>query len=208
MINRYILFVPVLFVSFVPAQEPIHAAVHTVTFTCCQYTPSSFSASVGDTVVWEGNFALHPLQSTTIPSGAAPFSNSSGTSFLYVIPVAGNYNYQCAFHQPLMAGSFSATTVGLQDNLTLVPTTFQLHQNYPNPFNPSTRIPFSVQVAGFTSLKVYDVLGREVATLVNENLQPGSYEVTFQADGLTSGVYLYRFQSGNFTAARTLLLLK
>jgi hypothetical protein len=95
------------------------------------------------------------------------------------------------------------------------PRVFQLQQNYPNPFNPATHIPFSVRGSGFegsgsefTSLKVYDILGREVRTLVNENLQPGSYEVTFDASGLPSGVYLYRLTAGGFTATKQMLLLK
>ncbi|HXG00186.1 MAG TPA: T9SS type A sorting domain-containing protein, partial [Bacteroidota bacterium] len=73
-----------------------------------------------------------------------------------------------------------------------VPEHFELEQNYPNPFNPSTTIGFTIQVSGFTSLKVYDVLGREVATLVDEVKQPGSYEVTWNANGVASGVYFYR----------------
>jgi hypothetical protein len=88
------------------------------------------------------------------------------------------------------------------------PTAFELFQNYPNPFNPSTKIGFKVQGSGFTSLKVYDVLGQEVATLVNENLQPGSYEVTFDATGLASGVYYYRLRSGEFTQTKRMMLAK
>jgi hypothetical protein len=96
-----------------------------------------------------------------------------------------------------------------------LPHQAQLHQNYPNPFNPSTRIGFSlpagqagIQESGFVSLKVYDVLGREVATLVNEQLTPGIYERTFNAEGLTSGVYFYRIHVNGFTRTRKLLLLR
>ena len=88
---------------------------------------------------------------------------------------------------------------------------FALHQNYPNPFNPSTRIRFSIPVGtGHTPsvLKVYDVLGREVAILVNEEMDPGSHEVMWDASGFASGIYFYRFQSGEFTQTRRLLLLR
>jgi len=88
------------------------------------------------------------------------------------------------------------------------PYVFALEQNYPNPFNPSTQIPFSVQGSGLVSLKVYDVLGREVRTLVNQNLQPGRYEVTFDAAELAGGVYLYRLQAGGLIQTRRLLLLR
>jgi hypothetical protein len=96
-----------------------------------------------------------------------------------------------------------------------VPTEFALHQNYPNPFNPSTAIEFSVASAsGGTgdrtkvTLKVYDVLGREIATLVNESLQPGRYKLTFDATGLASGVYLYRLRAGEFTQTKRMMLLR
>jgi photosystem II stability/assembly factor-like uncharacterized protein len=90
-------------------------------------------------------------------------------------------------------------------------TGFALAQNYPNPFNPSTKIKFSIPVGtghAPSVLKVYDILGREVRTLVDENLQPGSYDVTFDATGLASGVYLYRLQAGEFSQTKRLLLLR
>ena len=184
-----------------------HATTHTVTFVCCSYTPSNFEALVGDTVIWQGIFADHPLQSTTIPPGATSFSQSTGTSFSYVIQVAGDYNYHCTIHQPSMAGSFSATLVGVRDQGTQA-RTWKLRQNYPNPFNPTTRISFTVQASGHTVLRVYNMLGREVATLVNESKSPGTYSVEFNGAKLASGVYLYRLQSGSFTETKKLVLMK
>ena len=88
------------------------------------------------------------------------------------------------------------------------PRGFTLSQNYPNPFNPVTRIMYSVGIHGHTSLRVFDLLGREVATLVNEEMQPGSYERVFDASGLASGVYMYRMTAGDFAQTRTLLLVR
>jgi len=99
---------------------------------------------------------------------------------------------------------------------------FELSQNYPNPFNPSTKIKFTIPTSPlnpspyqgegnrerFITLIVYDVLGNEVATLVNDILPVGEYEVDFNATGLTSGVYFYRLQSGSFTEIRKMLLMK
>ncbi len=93
---------------------------------------------------------------------------------------------------------------------------FSLSQNYPNPFNPATKIKYSVPSAESPKilsavpvvLKVYDILGREVATLVNENKAPGNYEVTFTADKLASGVYFYELRSGSFSSVKKLMLLK
>jgi hypothetical protein len=86
---------------------------------------------------------------------------------------------------------------------------FTLHQNYPNPFNPSTKISFHLAEAGFTLLKVYDVLGNEIVTFVNKELQSGSYEFDFDATDLTSGIYVYQLRSGNnFVSTRKMMLLK
>ncbi len=85
---------------------------------------------------------------------------------------------------------------------------FKLTQNYPNPFNPSTKIDFAIPSAGLTQLKVYNVLGQEVATLVNENMTVGNHSVTFDASRLASGVYLYKLVSGSFVSTKKMVLLK
>jgi hypothetical protein len=91
---------------------------------------------------------------------------------------------------------------------TPVPLEYALFQNYPNPFNPSTQIAYELTKAGHVSLIVYDVLGREVGTLVDEVQPIGSHAVAFDGSGLASGVYLYRFQAGDFVATKKMVLLK
>ncbi len=86
--------------------------------------------------------------------------------------------------------------------------TYKLEQNYPNPFNPSTRIVYQVAAAGNVSLEVFDMLGRKVATLVNERKEAGEYSVNFNAQGLSSGVYFYRMQTDRFTQTKKLMLVK
>jgi len=98
------------------------------------------------------------------------------------------------------------TDVDNSDNT--VPEEYSLMQNYPNPFNPSTTIKYNLPVEGFVSIKVYDILGNEVSTLVNNNLPAGRYSVDFNASNLPSGVYIYRIQSNSFTAVKKLMLLK
>jgi hypothetical protein len=88
------------------------------------------------------------------------------------------------------------------------PTKFSLSQSYPNPFNPSTSIHYSVSSLQFVSLKVYDVLGNEIAILVNEEKTTGSYEVEFNATSLPSGVYFYRLQAGSFVETKKMVLLR
>jgi hypothetical protein len=88
------------------------------------------------------------------------------------------------------------------------PSEFVLYQNYPNPFNPSTIIGYRISDFGFVSIEVFDVLGNEVATLVNEDKSPGEYEVSFDATGLTSGLYFYRLETDNSVLTKKMLLLK
>jgi hypothetical protein len=97
------------------------------------------------------------------------------------------------------------------------PDSFVLHQNYPNPFNPSTNIRFTIasnviesvaKQSNFVTLKVYDLMGKEVANLVNEEKSPGEYKVRFDASGLTSGIYLYKLESNGFSLTKKMLLLK
>jgi hypothetical protein len=90
----------------------------------------------------------------------------------------------------------------------IVPNNFGVMQNYPNPFNPSTTIPFSLPSTSFVSLKIFDVLGKEVATLVNEVKSAGIYKTQWNADHMPSGIYFYRLQAGSFTETKKLVLLK
>ncbi len=99
---------------------------------------------------------------------------------------------------------------GVDDNklINTLPKEFSLSQNYPNPFNPSTTIRFTVSKAEFVSLKVYNIIGQEITTLVSEQKQPGEYQIQFNASNLASGVYIYRLKAGNFTATKKLVLMK
>jgi len=83
-----------------------------------------------------------------------------------------------------------------------------LYQNYPNPFNPNTTIRWQSPVGSWITLKIYDVLGNEVSTLVNEYKEAGSFEINFNASGLPSGIYIYRISVGDFTQAKQMILLK
>ncbi|MCF8241633.1 MAG: T9SS type A sorting domain-containing protein [Melioribacteraceae bacterium] len=85
---------------------------------------------------------------------------------------------------------------------------YKLSQNYPNPFNPSTTINYSLKENGFVTLKIYNILGQEMVTLVNKELNAGQHTVNFDASKLSSGVYIYQIQAGNFTSSKKMLLLK
>jgi hypothetical protein len=130
-----------------------------------------------------------------------------------------SYRLTCIIYtQWINAGS----TTFISDQRNNLPSGFELSQNYPNPFNPSTNIEFRIADNGFVTLKVYDILGNEIATLVNEEKQPGVYKVEFNSSSIknlpSSGIYFYqllvsKFQSkdrksGNFVETRKMILIK
>ena len=91
---------------------------------------------------------------------------------------------------------------------SIVPDEYNLSQNYPNPFNPVTKIEFAIPKNNFVTLKVYDLTGREVAVLLNNNFTAGKYEVSFDGTKLSSGVYFYKLISGDFTSVKKMILVK
>lgn len=98
--------------------------------------------------------------------------------------------------------------VGIQNSSSEIPDQFYISQNYPNPFNPTTNLGFGISDLGFVSLKIYDIQGKEVAVLVNENLSPGSYEYEWNASGFPSGVYFYKLQAGDYSEVKKMSLTK
>jgi hypothetical protein len=102
----------------------------------------------------------------------------------------------------------TATTAVKNDYNSKSPESYTLNQNYPNPFNPSTKISWRSSVGSWQTLKIYDVLGNEVATLVDEYKPAGKYEVEFNASALTSGVYFYQLKTENYIETKKMVLLK
>ena len=100
------------------------------------------------------------------------------------------------------------TLTGIIPQTSLIPKTYSLSQNFPNPFNPTTLIKYGIPKQGLVKIVVYDVLGREVSTLINEVKQAGTYEINFNASNLSSGVYFYRITAGDFTDVKKMMLIK
>jgi len=120
---------------------------------------------------------------------------------LHVQDQDGSYHYYNVDGNVVVASATPRTGAEL-------PFEFALYQNYPNPFNPQTTFSFTIPAADHVTLKVFDMLGREVATVVDENLAANHYTFNWSADGLPTGVYLYTLKSGNHTATNKLLYLK
>ncbi|MBC8044430.1 MAG: T9SS type A sorting domain-containing protein, partial [Rhizobacter sp.] len=111
-------------------------------------------------------------------------------------------NWEKTYTPPIVTSSVD------KEQYSPVATNFALTQNYPNPFNPTTNITYTLQKPETVSLKVYDVLGREVETLVQSRKAAGTYTVTFNASKLTSGVYFYRLNAGGFVSSKKMMLVK
>jgi hypothetical protein len=143
------------------------------------------------------------------PGDTLPFSmhiyslTNAGTGVVQVI--SSNIHNPADQRVLTFTGNGTATDVSLSRD---VPAEFSLQQNYPNPFNPSTTIEYKTVNAGFVTLKVYDVLGNEISTLVNHEMFPGTHRVVFEGKGLSSGVYVARLQMDNRVESKRLVLIK
>lgn len=103
---------------------------------------------------------------------------------------------------------FNTVTTGIDDENESIITEYKLNQNYPNPFNPATNIEFTLTKPGHTTLEIYNTLGQPVATLIDGQMSSGHHQITFTADGYTSGIYFYKLTSGNFAEVKKMMLLK
>lgn len=144
-------------------------------------------------------------------TGLTPAITTSLNNFMAASP-SYLYCYVYSLFTPNATGVYRIplqnTTTSIENVNGNVPNSFSLKQNYPNPFNPSTTIKFSIPKSSFVSLKVYDVLGKEVALLVNENLNEGTYNYNFDASKLSSGIYFYTIRSENFVQTKKMIMLK
>jgi hypothetical protein len=111
---------------------------------------------------------------------------------------------------PSQPASVAASMIAAEDDRPspMIPLNFEMNQNYPNPFNPATTFEFALPKASFVSLKVYDMLGREVATVASHDLTAGLHRVRWNAGSLPSGMYVYRLSAGEFVAQKKLMIVK
>lgn len=142
-------------------------------------------------------------------------SNGTVATYIFASPDGALVTIVAADANPATSGTINVSDVSWVLPIAVsvpiaesVPEQFALEQNYPNPFNPSTAITYQVSKAGLVTIKVYDLLGQEVTSLVNEEKVPGTYRVTWNAEGIPSGVYFYTMNSSSFAATRQMILLK
>ena len=150
----------------------------------------------------------NPTENQFVQIGFVPGSGTSTEARTYSFSdtkvTSGNYTYR--LKQVDFNGSFEySNEVNVDIN---IPDVYSLSQNYPNPFNPSTLIKYSVAKDGFVNVSIFNLLGEKVATLVNSNMKAGSYELNFNASQLSSGVYFYSIEAGDFKAVKKMMLMK
>jgi len=155
---------------------------------------------------WEWNGSSWTQIATTAPSprslGTMVYHSISGKVFLFG---GQRQNDSVIFNE---TWTYSDQTEGVQNPSSNVAEAYQLKQNFPNPFNSITKIQYSIPSAKFITLRVYDILGREIVTLVNEHKLAGNYEVNLNGEYLPSGVYFYRMQAGTFSETKKLVLIR
>ena len=169
-----------------------------------------------DTDLWE--WLTYDAFDSTFASGAdgvvsfvsqASLEITSGETLeMYIAFASGNTDDEVEANMKLALVKYNNIATSVDEQSNQLPLAISLEQNYPNPFNPTTSINYSVPSNNNVALKVYDILGNEIATLVNEQKSVGSYEVEFNAGNLPSGIYFYTLTSGNFVQAKKMMLVK
>ncbi|HKB85751.1 MAG TPA: T9SS type A sorting domain-containing protein [Ignavibacteriaceae bacterium] len=187
---------------------------HVVLVSNFTFAPQDINVTVGDTVEWQWTEGTHTTTSDST-SGVDVWNSPISVSvpfFSVVIRTSGLHNYHCIPHQAFgMIGSITAVMPTAINETGQLPFQFSLSQNFPNPFNPSTMIMYNLPSAVFVTLKVYNALGKEVETLVNQNQNSGQHMEVFdigKTGELSSGVYFYRLTAGGLVQTRKMMLIK
>ena len=181
---------------------------HDVTVQNFSFTPQTLTINTGDIVKWTNISGTHNVRANDNSFYSGP-AEPAPWEFTHTFTSQGDFPYYCEPHQSMgMTGTIIVQNPSAVNDDEVVANHFELDQNYPNPFNPSTRINYTVPTSSFINLKVYDILGNEVAVLVNEEKPAGNYEINFDASRLTGGVYFYQLTSNSFVDTKKMILLK
>jgi len=205
----------VLFSVFQVPSDYVGGVTDTTTFMDMYFT---LSGNGGAT--WKHPMKINPetpVKDWRYPNVSLWNDNTTSTYYANINVLAGQMpgsyvngsgNGESAEPYMFVRLAIPSTEVSVNQISNEVPSNFSLSQNYPNPFNPTTNIKFAVSKAGLVSLKVYDLSGKEITTLVNENMSVGSYEYKFNASNLSSGIYFYTLSANGFTETKKMMLIK
>ena len=165
------------------------------------------SLAVSGSNLFAGTMGSGVFLSTNSGANWKSFNEGSINNSIYNLTISDT-NLYASTGNGVWRRSLLEIATGVKGGQNDMPQKYLLLQNYPNPFNPITIIKYSVSKTSFVTIKVYDILGREIKTLVNSEKLWGDYEIKFDGSNLTSGIYIYRMHAGNFVETKKLLLLK
>jgi len=192
-----------------------YSTIHTIVNSGTTFVPSTININLGDTV----KFVLESIHNVVEVSEATWNANQSTSNGGFVLPFGGGtlvlseikkYYYVC---QPHASFGMKGTITVLQPTDVInknekIADEFVLHQNYPNPFNPETEITFSIPATELVTLKVYNLLGQEVQTLIDEVKPLGTYNIKWNAENKSSGIYFYQLKSSSHVQTKRMIISK
>jgi hypothetical protein len=215
------------FMQYASTNGPSFPGTHSIRYNCFMYdaigqmdylkTMLYSNIDPSDSLIFEYAHAVRPgytdrLRLLMSTNGGVSFPNVVFDKSGSVLATAPDQSTSFVPSSSSQWGRFAIRIgdipLGVEPVGNNIPASYSLSQNYPNPFNPNTIIRFQIKDSRFVKLKIYDILGKEISTLVNEKMQPGTYEVKFDGSRLASGVYFYKLQAGDFQETKKLVLLK
>lgn len=212
--KKYLIFV-YLALSATFISQNYSQTNHIIQVANFQFTPSNLTITVGDTVTFQWVSGSHTTtsDSTTGNNSWDVPINSTSKVFQKVITTPGLHRYYCIPHGGPggvgMSGTITANALigtGVAESSPV--KSYSLGQNFPNPFNPSTKISYYLPEASNVTLKIFNSVGQEIRTLINSRQSAGQYVISFDASVLSSGIYFYRLQAGNFLDVKKMNLIK
>jgi hypothetical protein len=186
--------------SYLPSVNVSGPNVHVVWYDDCD---GNFEIYYKHSQDWGSNWGTDNRLTYNIARSDHPFITSLGQAIHVVWEDDRNMNTSIYYRRNL-----TGNTIGLKNENSEIPVEFMLYQNYPNPFNPVTTINYDLPVAGVVRLVVYDILGKEIHTLINEKQTAGKYKVTWDAGTYPSGVYFYKITTGDYSETKKMILIK
>lgn len=188
---------------------------HTITNSGFSFSPSTLTINLGDTVkfILGSTHNAREVDLATWNAGGTASNGGFETPFsggTVLITQVGTHYYVCVPHASIgMNGQIVVNpSTDIQTTTVITPTAFYLKQNFPNPFNPSTIISFNLPKKNHVTLKIYNTIGNEIATLIDGDIQAGTHEIKWDAKTISAGVYFYRIETDEFIGIKKLTLLK
>ena len=196
----------ILLFTIISTMISSHAATQMVTVSNNVFTPSNFTITVGDTVIWMWSEGTHSTTSTNVPNGASSWDqliDQNNQSFTYIVTTAGTYNYLCTFHYQMgMVGQFTAElSSGISDNIAGVSLNL-----FANPINSQLQVYLRSAKAGEMTIVLNDITGREIKMLASGNQSAGEHHLQYNLADLPKGMYLLKLTLGNDVLVRKIIL--